>query len=141
LARGDHRHIHTRRVREPAVGADESGAIDSAGGNDVEGVMDGQVVAQLPRLDEQRSDRDDGKGPISEDFDEPGYPPVVEDTGEAVSTQDLGHFDVEMLYGPKLGFFLVALSSKDSGDGLAFGGPFHDVDPGGGVEHVPDGHC
>ncbi len=97
---GDDGHVHAGGVRQFAIGGDEGGAIEAAGGDDVKGVVHGEGVAQLPSLDEEGCDGDDGEGPVSEDVDELGGALVVEDADEGVSSQDFGDLQVEVFDGP-----------------------------------------
>ena len=100
LVGDDDRDVHAGGVGQFAVGGNEGRAIEAAGGDDVKGVMHGEVVAQLPSLDEQRCDGDDGEGPLGEDVDELRGALVVEDAGEGVSSEDLGDLQVEVFDGP-----------------------------------------
>ena len=62
--------------------------------------MHGEVFAQLPSLEEEGCDGDDGEGPVGEDVDELGGALVVEDAGEGVSAEDFGDLQVEVFDGP-----------------------------------------
>jgi hypothetical protein len=59
--------------------------------------VDGEVVPQPPGLGEERSDGYGREPPIGEDPHKLRGARVINDTGENVTTKDLGDLDVEVL--------------------------------------------
>lgn len=114
----DHRDIHAGRIGELAVGADQGRSVESAGGHDIQGVVDGEVVAQPPGLDEEWGNRHDRQGPIGEDLYELFGTLVIEDAGKGVSADHFGDFDVKVLHGPEFRFFVVVSGRVELTTGL-----------------------